>query len=167
MSIRLVSKIWVKPQRNVFFSSAKYPYLMYKLWMIQQKLQFWVISFHCLTEQEKYNRWCLTRGIIMLSNVVTLLIKVAYEESQAHISRNKHVLNFILWTKHVWKLSGQCFEMLKLTSCTARNTRRTSLATKIRNFILRQELSSQVSTLRWNWALHVVQWENANPSFKA
>jgi len=37
---------------------------------------------------------------------------------------------------------------LVLTSCTARNTRSTSLATNIRNFILRHELSSQVSTLR-------------------
>ena len=58
--------------------------------------------------------------------------------------------------------------MLKiLTVCTTRKTRKTSLATKSLNFILRQELSSYVSTLRWNWALQVVQCEKANPSYEA
>jgi len=55
-------------------------------------------------------------------------------------------------------------ELRMLTVCTARKTRKTSLATKSLNFIFRQELSSNNSTLRWNWALQVVQWEKANPS---
>lgn len=55
----------------------------------------------------------------------------------------------------------------KLTVCTAKKTRKTSLATKSLNFILRQELSSNDSTLRWNWALQVVQCEKANPSYEA
>lgn len=54
-----------------------------------------------------------------------------------------------------------------LTVCTARKTRKTSLATKSLNFTLRQELSSNNSTLRWNWALQVVQCEKANPSYEA
>lgn len=50
------------------------------------------------------------------------------------------------------------------TVCTAKNTRKTSLATKSLNFTLRQELSSKTAGRRWNWALQVVQCENANPS---
>jgi len=55
-------------------------------------------------------------------------------------------------------------EVRSLTICTAKNTKTISLVTKSLNFILRQELSSDKATRRWNWALQVVQWEKANPS---
>lgn len=56
--------------------------------------------------------------------------------------------------------------MMNVTVCTAKNTRKTSLATNILNFILRHEFSSNSSTRRWYWALHVVQCEKAKPSYK-
>lgn len=52
-----------------------------------------------------------------------------------------------------------------LTACIRRNIMITSLATNIRNFILRQMSSSRNSTRRWNRALHVVQCEKAVPSW--
>lgn len=70
----------------------------------------------------------------------------------------------ILGVNHFMKRE---LKIIYLTVCTATNTRKTSLATKSLNFILRHELSTNNSTWRWNCALQVVQCEKANPSYRA
>ena len=120
--------------------------------------------------------------LLNLKRQYTFLFKfklkmVIFETYNFFIRKKMHVknLNFLNNTNNMvqrtyrWKaqLINEIVRKIRsLTVCTAKNTRKTSLATKILDFSFRQELSSNNATQRWYWALQVVQCEKANPSCK-